>query len=370
MPLAIELAAARLPGTTIAELAGNLDDRFGLLTAGHRADRRHHSLRAVVDWSYQQLLPAEQRLFRQLSVFRGWFDASAAREAAGANSIPRVLDLVDRSLVTADRDGGVTRYRLLETLRDYGRARLAERGELDAAHARHARWAAGLVTRAAGGLRGADEADWAARLDRHLDDLRAAHGWLAGHDPALGLQLTAGLHWFALWRCHSEVFRWADVSAAAAAGSSSPFYPGALASAALGAVYRGDLHAADTAARSAFAAARPLQIRSRPAGRWRRSATSPSSAANSNAPPACTARLTTCRPTPATTSTPRGMRASAAAALGYGNRLDEAHRLARQAQRAAEASGAPSALALAAWVMGENTAGSDPGLARPHLLRQ
>src|SRR5690242_11065344 len=97
-------------------------------------------------------------------------------------------------------------------------------------HARHARWAAGLVTQAAGGLRGADEAYWAARLDRHLDDLRAAYGWLAGHDPALGLQLTAGLHWFALWRCHSEVFRWADVSAAAAAGSSSPFYPEALAS--------------------------------------------------------------------------------------------------------------------------------------------
>jgi len=93
LPLAIELAAARLPGTTIAELAGNLDDRFGLLTAGHRANRRHHSLRAVVDWSYQQLLPAEQRLFRQLSVFRGWFDASAAREAAGADVIPLVLDL-------------------------------------------------------------------------------------------------------------------------------------------------------------------------------------------------------------------------------------------------------------------------------------
>ena len=259
LPLAIELAAARLPGTTIAELAGNLDDRFGLLTAGHRADRRHHSLRAVVDWSYQQLLPAEQRLFRQLSVFRGWFDASAAREgAAGADSIPLVLDLVDRSLVTADRDGDVTRYRLLETLRDYGRERLAERGELDAAHVRHAHWAAGLVSQAARGLHGADEAKWAARLDQHIDDLRAAHGWLAGQDPALGLRMTAELHWFALWRCHSEVFRWADVSAAAAAGSRSPFYPEALASAALGAVYRGDLHAADTAARAAFAAARPL----------------------------------------------------------------------------------------------------------------
>jgi predicted ATPase/DNA-binding SARP family transcriptional activator len=368
LPLAIELAAARLPGTTIAELAGNLDDRFGLLTAGHRADRRHHSLRAVVDWSYQQLLPAEQRLFRQLSVFRGWFDASAAREAAGADSIPLVLDLVDRSLVTADRDGGVTRYRLLETLRDYGLERLVERGELDAAQVRHAHWAAGLVAQAARGLHGADEAEWAARLDQHIDDLRAAHGWLAGHDPALGLRMTAELHWFALWRCHSEVFRWADVSAAAAAGSRSPFYPEALASAALGAVYRGDLHAADTAACAAFAAARPLApvAARRPLealgdvaifrGELDRAASlygqahDLSAGAGDHLDAAWDA-------------------ASAAAALGYGNRLDEAHRLARKAQDAAEASGAPSALALAAWVMGEITAGTDPGQAGPHLLR-
>ncbi len=368
LPLAIELAAARLPGTTIAELAGNLDDRFGLLTAGHRADRRHHSLRAVVDWSYQQLLPAEQRLFRQLSVFRGWFDASAAREVAGAGTIPLVLDLVDRSLVTADRDGDVTRYRLLETLRDYGLERLVERGELDAAHVRHAHWAAGLVAQAARGLHGPDEAQWAARLDQHIDDLRAAHGWLAGQDPALDLRMTAGLHWFALWRCHSEVFRWADVSAAAAAGSRSPFYPEALASAALGAVYRGDLHAADTAARAAFAAARPLApiAARRPLealgdvaifrGELDRAASlygrahDLSAGAGDHLDAAWDA-------------------ASAAAALGYGNRLDEAHRLARQAQDAAEASGAPSALALAAWVMGEITAGTDPGQAGPQLLR-
>ena len=136
LPLAIELAAARLPGTTITELARNLDDRFGLLTGGHRADRRHHSLRAVVDWSYQQLTSAEQRLFGQLSVFRGWFDASAARDAAGADVTPLMLNIVDRSLVNADRDGGVTRYRLLETMRSYGLERLEERGELEAAHCR------------------------------------------------------------------------------------------------------------------------------------------------------------------------------------------------------------------------------------------
>ena len=139
LPLAIELAAARLPGTTACELAGNLDDRFGLLTAGHRAHRRHHSLRAVVDWSYQQLTPAEQQLFGQLSVFQGWFDIGAARAvaapaAAGANDVTHlVLHLADRSLITADRDDGTARYRLLETLRSYGLERLEERGELDTA---------------------------------------------------------------------------------------------------------------------------------------------------------------------------------------------------------------------------------------------
>ena len=232
LPLAIELAAARLPGTTAGELAASLQDRFGLLTAGHRADRRHRSLRAVADWSYQLLTTAQQRLFDELSVFRGWFDIGAARAvtAPGDDStdVARlVLHLVDRSLITAGRDGGAARYRLLETLRGYGLERLEQRGELDAARGRHARWAADLVTQAARGLRGAGEAGWAARLDAHIGDLRAAHSWLTGHDTELSLRMCAELHWYALLRCRSEVFRWADVSAAAAAGSLAVLPPGA-----------------------------------------------------------------------------------------------------------------------------------------------
>ena len=179
-------------------------------------------------------------------------------ETTPTTSATLLLHLVDRSLVTADRDGGRTGYRLLETLRGYGLERLEERGELDAARGRHARWAAELVAQAARGLRGAGEASWAGTLDRHFSDLRAAHSWLTGQDTELSLRMTAGLHWYALWRCQPEVFRWADVSAAAAAGSCSPFYPDALASAAFGAVYRGDLHAAGTAAHAALDAARGL----------------------------------------------------------------------------------------------------------------
>jgi predicted ATPase/DNA-binding SARP family transcriptional activator len=371
LPLAIELAAARLPGTTIRELTQNLSNRFGLLTAGRRADSRHHSLRAVVDWSYQQLTVPEQRLFGQLSVFRGWFDMDAARVVAARDAddvAPLVLRLADQSLISARRDGDAARYRLLETLRSYGLERLEEQGELDATHTRHARWAAGLVTRAARGLRGAGEAEWAARLGQHLDDLRAAHGWLAGHDTEAGLRMAAGLHWYALWRCQSEVFRWADVSAAAAAGSRSPAYPEALASAALGAVYRGDLQAADTAARAAFEAARalgpvsarrPLQALGDVAifrGELQRAASLYSKAYNLSADAGDHLDAA-------------WDAASAAAALTYDNRLKEARRFASQAQDAAEASGAPSALALAAWIMGEITAATDPGQAPHHLQR-
>ena len=372
LPLAIELAAARLPGTTARELAGNLDDRFGLLTAGHRADSRHHSLRAVVDWSYRQLTPAEQQLFGQLSVFHGWFDVGAARavaalEPAGASDVIHLmLHLADRSLITADRDDGTARYRLLETLRSYGLERLEERGELDAACGRHARWAAELVTQAARGLHGSGEAEWAARLDRHFDDLRAAHSWLTGQDTELSLRMAAGLHWYALWRCHSEVFRWADVSCAAAAGSRSPFFPEALASAAFGAVYRGDLEAADAAAHTALEAAQRL---------------APIAARR---PLEALGDIAIMRGGPGRASQLYGQAydlsmdagdyldaawdaASASVALAYGDHLKEAGSLARRAQDAAAAAGAPSSLAIASWAMGEITAATDPGQARQHL---
>ncbi|MDX6389967.1 MAG: hypothetical protein QOJ73_1030 [Streptosporangiaceae bacterium] len=373
LPLAIELAAARLPGTTVSELSGNLQDRFGLLTSGRRADSRHHSLRAVVDWSYEQLTPAEQGLFGQLSVFHGSFDAPAAHAiAAGrddAGDVTRILlHLVDHSLVTADLEGGVTRYRLLETLRSYGLERLEEHGQLDAARGRHARWAAELAALAAHGLRGADEASWAGTLERHFSDLRAAHSWLTGQDTEHSLRMVAQLHWYALWRSQSEVFRWADVATAAAAGSRSPFYPDALASAAFGAVYRGDMPAADAAAHAAFDAARGL------------------------------APITARRPLEALGEVAifRGElghasdlyrkaydlsigngdfldaawdAASAAAAFAYGNRLEEAGRFADLARAAANMCCSPSALAFVSWVTGEIAANTSPEQARHHLQR-
>ncbi len=373
LPLAIELAAARLPGTTVPELSRNLRDRFRLLTVGRRADSRHHSLRAVVDWSYDQLAPEQQALFGQLSVFQASFDASAAEAVAAgigdAGDVTRaLLHLVDCSLVTAELDGGVTRYRLLETLRSYGQERLKQQGELDTARDRHARWAAELVAQAAHGLRGAGEARWAGTLERHLSDLRAAHSWLTGQDTERSVCMTAELHWYALWRCQSEVFRWADVAAAAAAGSRSPCYPDALASAAFGAIYRGDMRAAGTAARAALGAARGLEpIRAR-------------------RPLEALGELAIFRGelTDASNLYQRAYdlsighgdfldaawdAASAAAAYAYRNSLEEASRLAGQAHAAADRSGSPSAQAFAAWVSGEIAASTSPGQAQHHLQR-
>ena len=147
--VAVSVANSRLRGPSrdsVSELAAKRD-RFGLLTAGRRADSRHRSLRAVVDWSYEQLTPGQQDLFRQLAAFHGSFDAADACAITAGRDDPadvtrRLLHLVDRSLVTVDLDGDTAIYRMLETLRSYGLERLSEHGQLSAARTRHARWAA------------------------------------------------------------------------------------------------------------------------------------------------------------------------------------------------------------------------------------
>jgi hypothetical protein len=327
----------------------------------------------VVDWSYEQLTPAEQGLFRQLSVFHGSFDAAAARAiAAGpddAGDVTRILlHLVDHSLITADLEGGVTRYRLLETLRSYGLERLKEHGALDAARGRHARWAADLVALAARGLRGAEEASWAGTLERHLGDLRAAHSWLVGQDAELSLRMVAQLHWYALWRCQSEVFRWADVAAAAAAGSRSPFYPDALASAAFGAVYRGDMEAAGTAARAALDAGQglaPINAR-RPLEALGEVAIFRGELMHASDLYQKAYNLSISNDDFLDAAWDA---ASAAAALAYGNRLEEASCLADQARAAADVCCSPSALAFVSWVTGEIAANTRPRQAGHHLQR-
>ncbi|GAA1351220.1 BTAD domain-containing putative transcriptional regulator [Catellatospora bangladeshensis] len=181
LPLALELAATRVRALGVDALLHRLDDRFRLLTTGHRdAPPRQRTLRAVFDWSWDLLPEPERAVLRRLSVVvEGCApDAAEAICAGGAvrpEDVPDLLaNLVDRSLVVAPDQGAQPRYRLLESVSDYGRERLREAGEAEATRARHAAFHRSLAERACPGLRGPDQLTWLDRLDADTANLRAA----------------------------------------------------------------------------------------------------------------------------------------------------------------------------------------------------
>jgi predicted ATPase/DNA-binding SARP family transcriptional activator len=203
IPLAIELAAARLGQLSAGDLAARLHDRFRLLTAGNRAALpRHQTLRAVVDWSYGLLDGEEQALLRALAVFAGGFTLDAVEAVCastpldGAGAPDLLARLVGKSLVEQEETeeaGG--RYRLLETLRQYAGHRLREQGEEARARDRHLRWCLALAERAAPALAGPDQRFWLGRLEIEHDNLRAALGWSVrdGGDAEAGMLLAGAL---------------------------------------------------------------------------------------------------------------------------------------------------------------------------------
>jgi non-specific serine/threonine protein kinase len=200
IPLAIELAAARVTLLGVEQIAERLDDRFRLLTRGSReALPRHQTLRALVDWSFDLLPERERTLFRRLSVFAGTFGLEAIEAVCGGGALdaPDVLDplggLVGKSLVLMAESDGTARYRLLETIRQYARERLAEADETAPVQRRHANWYLGLTERARVEVWGAAEKEWLDRLDADHPNLREALRWFRDHDPAAGLRLAVGL---------------------------------------------------------------------------------------------------------------------------------------------------------------------------------
>ena len=210
LPLAVELAAARLRSLTLATLAERLDDRFRLLTVGARtALPRQQTLRAVVDWSYDLLFEDERRLFARLSVFTGGCDLDAAEAVCADDQVPagEVLDvlsrLVDKSLVAAPDAGRDARFIQLQTLWEYGRDRLGESGEVDAMCARHGAYYRQMAKDAHEGLRGATGPMWRERLTSELGNLRAALDWfIARGDADAALSLASGMAW--LWVINSD----------------------------------------------------------------------------------------------------------------------------------------------------------------------
>jgi len=206
IPLAIELAAARLPLLGVEGLRARLDERFHVLSAGARVVlRRHQTLRATLEWSYGLLLPDEQTVLRRLGVFAGSFTLEAAQHVAqdahidAWSALDHLGALVDKSLVLAEGDP-VPRYRLLETTRAYALERLGEAGETDTTLRRHAEALLQLVTtfERDDQEKGVTEAGWRA-APAELDNLRAALAWAAGAPDRAELAVALAGHSFRIW---------------------------------------------------------------------------------------------------------------------------------------------------------------------------
>lgn len=211
IPLAIELAAPRLRSMSIEEVNRRLDQRFGLLTSGSRTtSHRQRTLRATIDWSYDLLSEAEQALLCRASVFAGGWTLEAAErvciaegdEATG--TLELLASLADKSLVVAEEHDGVSRYRMLETVRQYARERLKEEGVGRQWQNRHLSYFLAIAEEIAPRLKDADPRPWLDRLETEHDNMRAAMEWCsgAGADPNRGLRLANSLWRFWMLRGH------------------------------------------------------------------------------------------------------------------------------------------------------------------------
>ncbi|MBC8076055.1 MAG: tetratricopeptide repeat protein, partial [Chloroflexales bacterium] len=259
IPLALELAAARVRHMDVETIAARLDDRFSLLKAGSHAAPRQQTLRAAIDWSYALLTEPERACFRQLAVFAGGFTLASAEAVVDApNSSTRaeasVMDLlaqlIDKSLVVAEQRADGMRYRLLETMRAYALDTLAASGEEDAQRDRHAAHFLALAELAEPQLFGADQIAWLDRLTMEHANLRAALDWTANRgDVAAALRLVTALWSFWYTRGHYEEGRRRTLETLALPGAQAPTPTRARALNAAGAL----LWASDDAA-----AARPL----------------------------------------------------------------------------------------------------------------
>ena len=226
IPLAIELAAARLRGMALDEIVSRLDDRFALLTTGDRAGpERQQTLRAALDWSHELLLPDERVLWRRLAVLAGTFDAPAARAICADESnlsddrlVDALARLVERSIIQLD-DAVVGRYRMLETIREYAAEKAAESGELDWLRVRHREHYLELARQAARTWATGEQNAWFHRLSAEYDNLRQAfeHCRETPEAASVGLDVAARLWigWQVIGRV-GEGRRWVATFLAAA----------------------------------------------------------------------------------------------------------------------------------------------------------
>jgi non-specific serine/threonine protein kinase len=221
IPLAIELAAVRLRALTVGQILDQMGDRFRLLTTGSRAaSPRQQTLRAAIGWSFGLLSEAERITWRRLSVFAGGFEMEAAEAVCWGDGLPReaVLDLVaslvEKSLVTRVEDNLGARYRMLETIRDYGRERLRESGEQPALQRRHRDWYVGLARHVNKHSLGPSQAEWWQRASVELPNLREALRYCltTPGQARAGLSIASDLRFYWAWAAGNarEGRRWLE----------------------------------------------------------------------------------------------------------------------------------------------------------------
>jgi predicted ATPase/class 3 adenylate cyclase len=252
IPLAIELAAARVKVLTADQIATRLNDRFRLLTGGSRAGLPHHqTLRATIDWSHDLLSDKERTLLRRLSVFAGGFNLEAGEAICAGDGLEKdaILDLltnlVDKSLVVAEGLNGDIRYLLLETVRQYGLEKLEEAGEVAGIREQHLEWYLGLAERVEPELLGPDQLGGLDELEREHDNLRAALEWAASgaRDAEARVRLAGALQRFWSMRGHlTEGRAWLEsaIEESVESGDASPAPVKAIYGAGVLAFYQGD----------------------------------------------------------------------------------------------------------------------------------
>jgi predicted ATPase/class 3 adenylate cyclase len=256
IPLAIELAAARVRSLPPEELVSRLDHRFKLLARGSRARlERHQTLRSAIDWSYDLLSEPERVALRRMSVFAGSFDLAAAQAVVsledidGGDVVDLLTQLVDKSLLDVDPGAGGVRYRLLETIRQYAQERLEASDEVAALRGRHLTHYVALAEKAGPHLRSHEQIAWASALVPETDNFRAALDWAVEATlPDQGLRLVIPLMATGIptgWMATD----WADVARSIPGATTHELFPLAVAYAAMAAVFRGELdHAAELVA--------------------------------------------------------------------------------------------------------------------------
>jgi len=203
LPLAIELATARLGQLPLGEVLARLDQRLALLVdRGRGVAERHRTLSAALDWSYELLDPEERRQFDRLSVFAGGFSIRAAEEVARAD-LEVLSTLVDESLLTSTQGlRGRARFRLLESVREYAAERLRTGPGAETTLRAHFGYFSGFAAAAEAELRGPDQVWWLDQLEEEHDNLRAALDWGLRYDPEAAITMAAGIAWF--WNVHGH----------------------------------------------------------------------------------------------------------------------------------------------------------------------